>query len=403
MAGSSGSLHESEQRSSPRPSTATAPWSRSWRSWRRSTGTTSASTPPPTRSSRQSSRTTATRRRSTPSMTLEWLRRHDPKLDEHLRTYLFTDKPLLEIEHEAEEAAGRGRARAATARCGIGSLRDRELRHERPVARARADFGRGLDARSTPRRRARSRPLLAARRLVDFNGPLGWDAASRRRPGAPRSSSPPLQEGVARACASSLPLIELRVPFELVARGTRRHRPRRARRRPRSGARMRHARRRIAEDRAIFQGYAAAGIRRHLRGVGGAEPDDSREVRRATRTSSPRPRIACAAPASSGPYGIALGPRCYTGLTRSTERGYPIINHVRELLDGPIVLGARRGRRGRAQPARRRLRADGRPGLLDRLSRSHQHLVLLYLQETLHVSRAVAGSGRAADLSRTRN
>jgi uncharacterized protein len=36
------------------------------------------------------------------SMMLEWLRRHDPKLDEHLRTYLFTDKPVLDIEEEAE-------------------------------------------------------------------------------------------------------------------------------------------------------------------------------------------------------------------------------------------------------------------------------------------------------------
>jgi len=39
----------------------------------------------------------------------------------------------------------------------------------------------------------------------------------------------------------------------------------------------------------------------------------------------------------SGPYGVALGPRCYTGVTRSTDRGYPIINHIRELVDGPIV------------------------------------------------------------------
>src|SRR5919112_3236243 len=36
------------------------------------------------------------------AMMLEWLRRHDPKLDEHLRTYLFTKKPLLQIEEEAE-------------------------------------------------------------------------------------------------------------------------------------------------------------------------------------------------------------------------------------------------------------------------------------------------------------
>jgi ferritin-like protein len=40
------------------------------------------------------------------AMVLEWLRRHDPKLDEHLRTYLFTNKPLLDIEHEAEHGSG---------------------------------------------------------------------------------------------------------------------------------------------------------------------------------------------------------------------------------------------------------------------------------------------------------
>ena len=41
-------------------------------------------------------------------MMLEWLRRRDPKLDEHLRTYLFTDKSLLEIEEEAEGKDGGG-------------------------------------------------------------------------------------------------------------------------------------------------------------------------------------------------------------------------------------------------------------------------------------------------------
>jgi uncharacterized protein len=36
------------------------------------------------------------------AMTLEWLRRHDPVLDTHLRTYLFTSEPVTEIEVEAE-------------------------------------------------------------------------------------------------------------------------------------------------------------------------------------------------------------------------------------------------------------------------------------------------------------
>src|SRR4051794_17745594 len=42
------------------------------------------------------------------AMTLEWLRRHDPALDRHLRTYLFTDRPITEVEEaaEAEDAAG---------------------------------------------------------------------------------------------------------------------------------------------------------------------------------------------------------------------------------------------------------------------------------------------------------
>ncbi len=60
------------------------------------------------------------------SMMLEWLRRHDPKLDEHLRTYLFTNKGLLEIEEEAEgkgmDQHG-GEPSAFDGSLGIGSLR----------------------------------------------------------------------------------------------------------------------------------------------------------------------------------------------------------------------------------------------------------------------------------------
>jgi len=35
------------------------------------------------------------------SMTLEWLRRHDPVLDRSLRTYLFTTAPVIEAEQQA--------------------------------------------------------------------------------------------------------------------------------------------------------------------------------------------------------------------------------------------------------------------------------------------------------------
>src|ERR1700722_6490567 len=42
------------------------------------------------------------------AMTLEWLRRHDPRLDEVLRTYLFTDGSIIDIEKAAEAAGGAG-------------------------------------------------------------------------------------------------------------------------------------------------------------------------------------------------------------------------------------------------------------------------------------------------------
>ena len=55
-------------------------------------------------------------------MVIEWLRRNDPKFDQHLRTYLFTDTPITGIE-AAAEAAGAG---TSSGSLGIGSLRTEE-------------------------------------------------------------------------------------------------------------------------------------------------------------------------------------------------------------------------------------------------------------------------------------
>ena len=57
------------------------------------------------------------------AMVLEWLRRQDPKLNEHLRTYLFTDKRLLDIEEEAESGGGGGEEQDGHGCLNIGSLR----------------------------------------------------------------------------------------------------------------------------------------------------------------------------------------------------------------------------------------------------------------------------------------
>ena len=37
------------------------------------------------------------------SMILEWLRRNDPDFAKQMKTYLFTEGNLLEVEHEAEK------------------------------------------------------------------------------------------------------------------------------------------------------------------------------------------------------------------------------------------------------------------------------------------------------------
>jgi ferritin-like protein len=56
------------------------------------------------------------------AMVLEWLRRRDKALDQHLRTYLFTEGPIAEIE-EAADGKEDASAGSADGSLGIGSLR----------------------------------------------------------------------------------------------------------------------------------------------------------------------------------------------------------------------------------------------------------------------------------------
>lgn len=60
------------------------------------------------------------------AMTLEWLRRRDPVWNEQLRNYLFTDKPILEVEEAVDQAEQGEAAGAADGSLGIGSLREAE-------------------------------------------------------------------------------------------------------------------------------------------------------------------------------------------------------------------------------------------------------------------------------------
>ncbi|MGH8988175.1 MAG: encapsulin-associated ferritin-like protein [Acidimicrobiales bacterium] len=58
-------------------------------------------------------------------MLLEWLRRHDATLDEHMRTYLFTEDPITEIEARADQSStGAGSTRGRpTGSLGLGGAR----------------------------------------------------------------------------------------------------------------------------------------------------------------------------------------------------------------------------------------------------------------------------------------
>jgi len=57
------------------------------------------------------------------AMSLEWLRRVDPVLDQHLRQYLFTTGSILAIEDEVEGGGEGAGAPAPGGSLGIGSLR----------------------------------------------------------------------------------------------------------------------------------------------------------------------------------------------------------------------------------------------------------------------------------------
>lgn len=175
---------------------------------------------------------------------------------------------------------------------------------------------------------------LGGRRIADFKGPLGWHASAvalgRVRPveGQP-------EPGVAAALREVLPMVELRASFELSRReldnigrgaGDPDLEP------VRSAARAIA----LAEDRAIFHGYPAAGIT----GIFEASAAHSLTL---TRDYQKYPLVVSEALARlhengvGGGYALALGPDCFKGLTgTATSGGYPVFEHVRRLIAGPV-------------------------------------------------------------------
>jgi uncharacterized linocin/CFP29 family protein len=179
------------------------------------------------------------------------------------------------------------------------------------------------------------RALLAARRVVDFRGPLGWEASDVELGRADPIDSPPGGKNVQARLRRIQPLVELRIPFEVsraeldaIDRGARD---------PDLDAVTAAAREiAIAEDRAIFHGYPAA----HITGICQARNAESVPL----GTSHTDYPLAVATALTKlrddgieGPFSVVLNEQLYRDLAARTDGGYPIISHVQHLIDGEIV------------------------------------------------------------------
>ena len=210
---------------------------------------------------------------------------------------------------------------------------------------------------------------LAGRRVVDVQGPGGIGAVRRRH-------RPPADDRRRRATASSRgsarckPLVELRVPFELdrqaiddVERGANDSDWQPAKDAARQIA--------FAEDRAIFEGYAAAGIEGIRQGTSNpimTLPADVRDYPDAIAQALSQLRLV----GVNGPYSVLLGADAYTALSRDQRPRLSGAGAHQAAGQRRDHLGARHRRRLRADHARRRFRPAHRPGRLDRLSEPHR-------------------------------
>jgi uncharacterized linocin/CFP29 family protein len=183
--------------------------------------------------------------------------------------------------------------------------------------------------------RERLAPALAARKLVDFSGPHGWEHSATNL-GRRRALADAPVEGVTAAQRRVLALVELTAPFSL-ARDELRDADRGAD--DVDLAALDEAAHRIAtaENRAVFHGWEAAGIT----GIADASPHDAITLGDDCETY-PR-HVARAVEALlragvDGPYGLALGPSAYTRVLETTEHGgYPLLDHLRKIIGGPLV------------------------------------------------------------------
>jgi uncharacterized linocin/CFP29 family protein len=174
---------------------------------------------------------------------------------------------------------------------------------------------------------------VAGRRVVDVAGPDGTALAGVGT-GHVMAIEPPAP-GITALLREWRPVVELRVPFTLdreqadsVERGALD-----ADWQPVKDAAKAVA---FAEDRAVFDGYAAAritGVRQASSHAGVALPQDARAYPDAVSQAVSALRLA----GVDGPYSLLLSADAYTAVSETSDHGYPIREHLARLLDGEII------------------------------------------------------------------
>ncbi|HVU26342.1 MAG TPA: family 1 encapsulin nanocompartment shell protein [Verrucomicrobiae bacterium] len=176
---------------------------------------------------------------------------------------------------------------------------------------------------------------LAGRRVVDVPSPGGTAL-----PGVATGHLKPLTapaEGILARQREVKPLVELRVPFELsrqtiddVERGSND-----SNWQPAKDAAKKLA---FAEDRAIFNGYHAAGIQGIREGTSNPInilPINVHDYPNAIARALSQLRLA----GVNGPYSVVLGANEYTALAETCDQGYPVLEHVKRIVDGDLIWG----------------------------------------------------------------